>query len=89
MRKEHGQARFLHLDDRAIFGVAIGQAIEMDHAGHGGGHQPGQTQHSVDQVEKAAQAQVVVVRFAVLDLVTLAHDEMPCDAVVQEHKHKG
>ncbi len=52
-------------------------------------HQPRQTEHSVHAVEEAAQTQVIVVRLAVLELVTLVRNEVPSDTVVQEYQDKG
>ena len=82
MREQHRQPSLLHTDKLAIL-ILLGQCIEVDDARHCGGHEPRQTQHSVDEVEDSVQHEIVVVCLTVLQLVVLVVDEMPRDTVVQ------
>jgi hypothetical protein len=61
----------------------------VDNAGHCRRHEPWESQQPVDKVEDSTQKEIVVVGFAVLQLVTLVIDKVPGDAVVQEDQEEG
>ena len=86
--KEKSQTSFLHINNVAIL-VLVGQTVEMDNARNRGGDQPWKTKDTIDKVKHSVQAQIIVVRFPMLELVVGVVDQMPCDTVVKEAKQEG
>ena len=85
MRKEASQASFLHVNKLSIL-VFLGEGVQVDDARNGSADQPGEAEQSIHAVENTKETQIVVVRFTVLQVVTLVVHQVPGNSVVGQER---
>lgn len=88
MGKEHGQSSLLDIE-KVSLGVLVSQRIQVDNARHSCCYQPRKSHQSIDTVEYATEAKIIIVGFSMGELVMFVVDQMPCDTIVKITEKEG
>jgi hypothetical protein len=88
MGKEMSQASFLNFKNVAIL-VLGGESTQMDDARDSRGHEPGETERTVDSLEDSRKDKVVVVSSSMFQATTGVVDQMPRDTVIKVNQDES